>query len=112
MRLIRWSPSLHIQTLEPSGLKLIFSKKISLPIFTGSKITDVENSSPPNPSRGHKKRSYGSGKSPSPNQSRYCGSRRRLPPGDRDNWTSEEFDSSIVKERTGKRPLLTGEANI
>ena len=25
------------------------------------------------------------------------------------NWTSEEFDSNIVKERTGKRPLLAGD---
>lgn len=28
------------------------------------------------------------------------------------SWTSEEFDNSIVKERTGKRPLLTGDLHI
>lgn len=28
------------------------------------------------------------------------------------NWSQEEFDSHIVKEREGKRPLLTGELQV
>ncbi|KAJ8761568.1 hypothetical protein K2173_004344 [Erythroxylum novogranatense] len=31
---------------------------------------------------------------------------------DNDNWTREEFDSHIVKEREGKRPLLTGDLQV
>ncbi|KAE9595017.1 hypothetical protein Lal_00041244 [Lupinus albus] len=31
---------------------------------------------------------------------------------DDDNWTEEEFDSHIVKERDGKRPLLTGDLQV
>ncbi|KAK7362936.1 hypothetical protein VNO77_05061 [Canavalia gladiata] len=31
---------------------------------------------------------------------------------DDDNWSEEEFDSHIVKEREGKRPLLTGDLQI
>lgn len=31
---------------------------------------------------------------------------------DGDNWTEEEFDSHVVKEREGKRPLLTGELQV
>ncbi|OMO65097.1 Calmodulin binding protein-like protein [Corchorus olitorius] len=31
---------------------------------------------------------------------------------DDDNWTQEEFDSHVVKEREGKRPLLTGELQV
>ncbi|XP_031392363.1 calmodulin-binding protein 60 B-like isoform X2 [Punica granatum] len=31
---------------------------------------------------------------------------------DDDNWTQEEFDSHLVKEREGKRPLLTGELQV
>lgn len=31
---------------------------------------------------------------------------------DDDNWTQEEFDSHLVKERDGKRPLLTGELQV
>lgn len=32
--------------------------------------------------------------------------------GDKQDWTAEEFNASIVKERSGKRPLLHGEMNI
>lgn len=31
---------------------------------------------------------------------------------DDDTWTQEEFDSHVVKEREGKRPLLTGELQV
>ncbi|GKV30925.1 hypothetical protein SLEP1_g39692 [Rubroshorea leprosula] len=31
---------------------------------------------------------------------------------DNDNWTQDEFDSHIVKERDGKRPLLTGDLQV
>ncbi|XWS12726.1 hypothetical protein CRYUN_Cryun37aG0115100 [Craigia yunnanensis] len=29
-----------------------------------------------------------------------------------DNWTQQEFDSHVVKEREGKRPLLTGDLQV
>uniref|UniRef100_A0A6N2KGB0 Uncharacterized protein n=1 Tax=Salix viminalis TaxID=40686 RepID=A0A6N2KGB0_SALVM len=31
---------------------------------------------------------------------------------DDDNWTREEFESHVVKERDGKRPLLTGDLQV
>lgn len=31
---------------------------------------------------------------------------------DDDDWTEEEFESHVVKEREGKRPLLTGDLQI
>ncbi|GMI93380.1 hypothetical protein like AT2G18750 [Hibiscus trionum] len=31
---------------------------------------------------------------------------------DDDNWTQEEFDGHVVKEREGKRPLLTGDLQV
>ncbi|KAK1317103.1 hypothetical protein QJS10_CPA05g02333 [Acorus calamus] len=31
---------------------------------------------------------------------------------DDEDWTSEEFESHVVKEREGKRPLLTGELSV
>ncbi|RWV83375.1 hypothetical protein GW17_00055022 [Ensete ventricosum] len=31
---------------------------------------------------------------------------------DDDNWTEEEFESHLVKEREGKRPLLTGDLQV
>ena len=35
-----------------------------------------------------------------------------FPRGDNETWTSKEFEKSIVRERTGKRPLLTGESHV
>lgn len=32
--------------------------------------------------------------------------------GDHDDWSQQEFESNIVKERTGKRQLLTGDVNV
>lgn len=31
---------------------------------------------------------------------------------DDDNWTEEDFESHVVKEREGKRPLLTGDLQV
>ena len=35
-----------------------------------------------------------------------------FPHDENEDWTSEEFNKYIVKERTGKRPLLYGELNL
>lgn len=35
-----------------------------------------------------------------------------FPRGDNETWTSEEFEKNIVRERKGKRPLLTGDLNV
>ncbi|KAJ0106042.1 hypothetical protein Patl1_19153 [Pistacia atlantica] len=105
------SPSLRIQALEPSSLKLIFSKKLSLPIFTGSKITAVDN----NPLQvilvdtrgGHMVPTS----LPQPIKIDIVVLDGDFATGEGDSWTSEDFESKIVKERTGKRPLLTGEVS-
>ncbi|KAE8124901.1 hypothetical protein FH972_019744 [Carpinus fangiana] len=101
------SPSLRIQALEPSTLRLSFRNKLSeSTIFTGSKITDMDNN---------------------PLQVLLINSDHpTVPivlhhsikieivvldgdfPGNSETWTSEEFNNKIVKERSGKRPLLTG----
>ncbi|KAJ0048950.1 hypothetical protein Pint_16507 [Pistacia integerrima] len=105
------SPSLRIQALEPSSLKLIFSKKLSLPIFTGSKITAVDN----NPLQvvlvdtrgGHMVPTS----LPQPIKIDIVVLDGDFATGEGDSWTSEDFESKMVKERTGKRPLLTGEVS-
>ncbi|XWS48282.1 hypothetical protein CRYUN_Cryun13aG0061700 [Craigia yunnanensis] len=106
------SPSLRIQAPELSTLQLIFPKDLSLPIFTGSKIVDKESNQlqvllvdkkgdqmvpvlPHNPIKVDIVVLDGDFSS-----------------GDGNNWTCEEFDSNIVRERTGKRPLLTGELAV
>ena len=105
------SPSLRIQALEPSSLKLKFSNKLSLPIFTGSKIGScdnnplqilvVDNANPNVPII-----------LPQPIKIEIVVVDGDFPRGDRETWTSEEFNNNIVKERTGRRPLLTGELNV
>ncbi|KAK9996487.1 hypothetical protein SO802_021173 [Lithocarpus litseifolius] len=105
------SSSLRIQALEPSSLKLEFSNKLSLPIFTGSKIGScdnkplqilvVDNANPNVPII-----------LPQPIKIEIVVVDGDFPQGDRETWTSEEFNNNIVKERTGRRPLLTGELNV
>ncbi|XP_048328991.2 protein SAR DEFICIENT 1 [Ziziphus jujuba] len=108
------SPSLRIQALEPSSLQLAFSKPLSLPIFTGSKISDNEN----NPLQ-----VFVVDKSSAPHMMMPITLSHTIkvevvvldgdfPPRENNSWTSEEFESNIVKERTGKRPLLTGDLNV
>ncbi|EXB37548.1 hypothetical protein L484_001320 [Morus notabilis] len=107
------SSSIRIQALEPSSLQLVFSKKLSLPIFTGSKILDNEG----NPlqinlvdkSNGNDQMVHVS--LPHPIKIEILVLDGDFPPRD-DTWTSDQFDNSIVKERTGKRPLLYGELTV
>ncbi|KAF5469073.1 hypothetical protein F2P56_013173, partial [Juglans regia] len=105
-------PSLRIQALEPSSLRLIFRTKLSLPIFTGSKIADIDN----NPLHVLLVDKSGDPMLPIhlPHPIKIeivvldgdflagqdCGT---------ETWTSKDYDNKIVKERTGKRPLLAGE---
>ncbi|KAL0355243.1 UNVERIFIED_CONTAM: protein SAR DEFICIENT 1 [Sesamum radiatum] len=99
-------PSLRMS--QPTTLQLTFGKKLSLPIFTGTKIVDVDAN---------------------PLQVVLVEHEGKLPTSlpywikleivvldadfpSKDTWTNEEFTKNIVKERSGKRPLLTGDLNI
>ncbi|CAI9754565.1 unnamed protein product [Fraxinus pennsylvanica] len=115
MRSISRSPSLRIQAADheqTSSLQLVFNARLSLPIFTGTKIVDIDK----NPLQillvdakdGHPK---------IPTSLPYWIKVEIVVlDGDFDRpeftWNKEEFDKKIVKERTGKRQLLTGELNI
>ncbi|TYI09287.1 hypothetical protein ES332_A09G062200v1 [Gossypium tomentosum] len=108
------SPSLRIQAAEPepSTLKLIFPKALTLPIFTGSKIIDEESNQLQVAlvdTRGDQRAPV---LLPNPIKVDIVVLDGDFPSGDRDNFTSEEFDRNIVRERTGKRPLLTGELSV
>ncbi|KAJ6970091.1 protein SAR DEFICIENT 1-like [Populus alba x Populus x berolinensis] len=103
------SASLQIQALEASSLQLMYSKSLLLPIFTGSKIVDLD-SSPLQillvDTRGDQMVST---YLPHPLKIEVVVLDGDFPSNGSSNWTSEEFDSNIVKERTGKRPLLAGD---
>ncbi|CAE5964047.1 unnamed protein product [Arabidopsis arenosa] len=103
------SSSFRIEAPEESipTFKLMFRKSLSTPIFTGSKISDVDNNpleiilvddsnNPVNLDRSIKLD--------------IVALHGDFPSGDK--WTSDEFESNIVKERDGKRPLLAGEVSV
>ena len=102
------SPSLRIQALEPSSLQLTFMKGLSFPIFTGSKIVHTDNSSlqilliKKVGDQGVR------ANLPYPLKVEIVVMDGDFALGDCDTWTREDFEKNIVKERTGKRPLLTG----
>jgi len=109
------SPSLRIQALEqPTSYELMFNKKLLPTIFTGSRILDAEG----NPilvvlvdkSGGQTVRTS----LPHPIKLEIVVLDGDFPSNSDGNesWTSEEFNNRIVKERAGKRPLLTGELNL
>lgn len=107
------SSSLRIQGIEPSSLQLKFAKKLSLPVFTGSRILDIDG----NPlelilvdTQGNQMIS--STISDHPIKIEIVVLDGDFPSGDGDVWTSREFEKNIVRERKGKRPLLTGDVNV
>lgn len=111
-RSISRSPSFRIQALEPSKLQLSFSKNLSPSIFTVSKILDADNA----PlqiflidARGNR---VAQTTLPYLIKLELVVLDGDFPKGNTTCWTSEEFNNSIVKERTGKRPLLAGELTI
>ncbi|MED6194686.1 hypothetical protein PIB30_030753 [Stylosanthes scabra] len=119
------SPSLRIKAFDEeqpsSTLQLVFSKRLSLPIFTGSRILDFEGN-PINILLMDKSTGQMVPTSlPNPIKLELLVLDGDFPPSDNDNsssssscsgWSSEQFNSRIVKERTGKRPLLAGELNL
>ncbi|XP_021810839.1 protein SAR DEFICIENT 1 isoform X2 [Prunus avium] len=110
------SPSMRIQALEPSSVQLVFAKKLSLPIFTASKISDEDNN--PIQIQIVDKTNNSNGAQiiasdlPNPIKVEIVVLDGDFPTGGRDDWTTEEFESNILRERTGKRPLLTGDVNV
>lgn len=110
------SPSLRIHASEeqPTSFQLSFNKRLSLPIFTGSRILDIEG----NPISIVLVDKSGGQMVPTslshPIKLEILVLDGDFPSGEDNeaNWTSEQFNNHIVKERSGKRPLLAGELNL
>ncbi|KAF5730343.1 hypothetical protein HS088_TW20G00716 [Tripterygium wilfordii] len=109
-------PSNRIQALEPSTLQLVFPKTLTLPIFTGSKVVDTDNC--PLQILLVEKLSTGCHNQmlpttlPYPIKIEIVVLDGDFPSGDSQIWTSQDFDNNVLKERTGKRPLLAGDCLI
>ncbi|KAI3454892.1 hypothetical protein Pfo_011555 [Paulownia fortunei] len=123
--ILRSCPSLRMiqqssTTRTTSLLRLTFGKRLSLPIFTGTKIVDADS----NPlqiilvetTRGddhHHAIAMVPTSLPNSIKLEIVVLDGDFPNGDnKDMWTNDEFVKNIVKERSGKRPLLTGDLNI
>lgn len=105
------SPSLRIEAPRTSTLELIFPKALTVPIFTGGKIVDEES----NQLRVMLIDTRGNQTVPVLFPSPFKVDIVVLDgdfPSDGKNWSNEEFDRYIVKERTGKRPLLGSELAV
>lgn len=106
------SPSLRIQAPnhdQPSTLQLSFQKRLSLPIFTGSRILDIDG----NPITITLLEKGPQGVVPTsvpyPIKLEIVVLDGDFPHDENENWSSEDFNRHIVKERTGKRPLISGD---
>ncbi|KAK1320646.1 hypothetical protein QJS10_CPA03g00564 [Acorus calamus] len=91
-------------------VQFLQSNKLSLPIFTGSRIRGEDDI----PLRIFLVNSNHDGRSvtsslPSPIKIEIVVIDGDFPSDNRHDWTQNEFNSSIVRERAGKRPLLAGE---
>lgn len=95
---------MRIQALEPSSFQLYFVNKLPSKMFTGNKITDVESQ----PLRIAVEDSGGDLESPisSSVKIEIVVLDGDFPAGDKEDWTAEEFNANIVKECSGRRPLL------
>ncbi|KAI4302568.1 hypothetical protein MLD38_038297 [Melastoma candidum] len=100
------SSSLQLPAQEPSTLELRFSNSLSLPIFTGTKILDQDGAPL------HILLTDMRGVPvvfPNTIKIELVVLDGDFPSGGRNDWTSKEFNQSIVRAREGKRPLLAGD---
>lgn len=97
---------------ESPSLKLVFGTQLSQPIFTGSKIEGAENK--PLELVIVDARTGEPLASPlqSPIRVEVVVLDGDFPAEDEQEWSSAEFQRNIVKQRTGRRPLITGDVNI
>lgn len=103
------SPSLRIQAPEPLPLQLAFVKPFKAPIFTLNRLASDDGS----PLQVLLFNPRSDPTSPFPP----AGSSMKIkivvlpgdfPAGERTTWSAEEFNNGILKARSGKRPLITG----
>ena len=107
----RSSPK-RIQGPDQQILRLQFRNKLSLPLFTGSKV-EGEQGSPihvvlQNADTGHV---VTSGPEASA-KLEIVVLEGDFTADDEENWGQEDFENFVVRERDGKRPLLTGELSV
>lgn len=107
----RTSPK-RIQGPDQQNLRLQFRNKLALPLFTGSKVEGEQGSAIhvvlQNVNTGHV---VTTGPEASAKMDIVV-LEGDFTADDEENWTQDEFENYVVRERDGKRPLLTGELSV
>jgi hypothetical protein len=102
----------RIQGPNQRNLRLQFRNKLALPLFTGSKVDGEQGSGI------HVAlldADTGQIVSSGPEASAKLDIvvlEGDFAADDEENWSQEEFENAVVRERDGKRPLLTGELSV
>ncbi|XP_020571435.1 protein SAR DEFICIENT 1-like [Phalaenopsis equestris] len=107
--LLQRSPQMLIEEPKPcSALKLIFKEPPSLPIFTENRIEGDDGFPLQILIRETDTGAKPTTALPSSIKLEIVVLNGDFPYDDSENWSSSEFNRYVVKERRGKRPLLTG----
>lgn len=111
MRKCRSSPK-RIEGPDGRNLRLCFKSRLSLPLFTGGKVEGEQGAAIHivllDAITGHVVTSGPE----SAVKLDVIVLEGDFNNEDDENWSQEEFDSHVVKEREGKRPLLTGDLQV
>lgn len=111
MRNMSRSPSLRIQAPQPAYMKLMFANNNLPTIFTCNKISDINVE----PLKLQLVEQIGEQitqkKLPHHVKVEIVVIDGDFPSTDREIWTVDEFDKSIIKPRSGRRPLIAKDVN-
>ncbi|XP_062013276.1 calmodulin-binding protein 60 D-like isoform X2 [Rosa rugosa] len=108
----RSSPPKQIEGPDGRNLQLHFKSKLSLPLFTGGKVEGEWGAAIPIVLIDANTHCVVTSGPESMVKLDVIVLEGDFNNEDDDNWTEEEFESHVVKEREGKRPLLTGDLQV
>uniref|UniRef100_A0A7N0VFN6 Calmodulin-binding protein n=1 Tax=Kalanchoe fedtschenkoi TaxID=63787 RepID=A0A7N0VFN6_KALFE len=112
MSSMKWSCGKEIEPPETRNLRLVFMNGLSLPVFTGTKIEGDDGSSLRVALVDVRSGQVFNTGPESSAKVEVVVLEGDFDSDDSDNWSVEEFKSNIVREREGKKGLLTGDAVI
>lgn len=107
----RSSPK-RIQGPDQRSLRLQFRNKLALPLFTGSKVEGEQGSAIHVVLQDSNSGQVVSSGPEASAKLEIVVLEGDFGADDEDNWPQDEFENAEVRERDGKRPLLTGDLNV
>eukprot|EP00250_Pteridium_aquilinum_P006321 c16266_g1_i2 orf=599-2371(-) len=105
-------PSKQLQGSEPTSLRLQFQNKLALPLYTGCKVAGEQGNSIRVFLQDATTGEVVIAEDESSMKLDIVVLEGDFPDDEDGDWTYEDFENHVVKERDGKRPLLTGDLSI